>query len=974
MKKTTTLLIFALLLAHNLIYGQKHMLIDHLNSRYNIDVTKNFSSEPRLPYFENTLKPDDPTISSWVKSGGGSLFQPNTSVISNVQTNAPASLLLNLPTNDGKRTVSLQLVRVNVFGDGFNVVDSENNEVRFNTKDEVHYQGIIKGNENSIAAVSFFKDGSISGMVSGGGLDLSIGKMKNSNLHVVYDQKFVMPTLNTGCNVSESRAGSDKAIDWSEISATPASGSCKVLGIYFELDNDMFTKKGSNIQNTASYMSGIFNQVKLLYANEGVEMEISRIKVWNTPDPYVSYTDTEPLVEKFQENLNGDYPGHVANFISGRIGTLGGGIAYDIPLQLCTKANQVVVSAINDSYSNVPTYSWTVSVITHEMGHILGSRHTHWCGWSGGPIDGCAGYAETDSLGNSCSVGPIPSGGGTIMSYCHTVSAGINFNLGFGLQPGNIIRAKIAAASCITTNGVTGVPTGLSNVSIVGNDATVQWDLVSGANYYQIEFKESTSDIWIYAGQSTSNTFSFSSLNLGKTYNWRVKTSCSNYSSVSSFVVPANFLKISSPLPFTTICKNSYISLNYEASGFMAGNLIVAELSDASGSFTSPIVVGSVISNTSGVMSISVPSGVPDGAGYRLRLKTNLPVSISLLTVSFSISNESPTNFVSFNAGNPSDNSFRVWVSADQPSVAHYVVLINSGSMAIPTTTQILNGKDGNGSTAMKSGSLLLVTANQEYHKIVDGLPSGMSLIVFFTLDNASACQKPIAATFISTTGSAGVPSSCVPSLNCTDNDFINNFTVSGLGINITSSGCSSGGYADRMNNVYFAQKNTNYSFNLTTGSYTQYINIWIDKNMNGVFEASEIAYSSGNTKYSSLSNIITVPNATGVMKMRVLSSYSYYNPANPCLSGTWGEAEDFILYVSGSIPCPNSTALISPTHDVTSGIGKIYRGLDITGSNKITGYSASEYYGVKSITLNPGFTAEQGTLFTAKIDSNCGN
>ncbi|MBK9736740.1 MAG: hypothetical protein IPO92_17980 [Saprospiraceae bacterium] len=38
------------------------------------------------------------------------------------------------------------------------------------------------------------------------------------------------------------------------------------------------------------------------------------------------------------------------------------------------------------------------------------------------------------------------------MSYCHLTSYGINFNLGFGPQPGNLMRQKVEIADCIESN------------------------------------------------------------------------------------------------------------------------------------------------------------------------------------------------------------------------------------------------------------------------------------------------------------------------------------------------------------------------------------------------------------------------------------------------------------------------------------------------------------------------------------------
>jgi hypothetical protein len=136
-----------------------------------------------------------------------------------------------------------------------------------------------------------------------------------------------------------------------------------------------------------------------------------------------------------------------------------GGLAYlDV---LCSRPIAYAYSDIHGSYSSIPTYSWDVEVITHETGHNLGSKHTHWCGWntgsagSCGAIDNCT-TLETVTGCSTCgatysNAAPVTSWKGTVMSYCHLVSRGISLANGFGPLPGNKIRTEVSAASCLST-------------------------------------------------------------------------------------------------------------------------------------------------------------------------------------------------------------------------------------------------------------------------------------------------------------------------------------------------------------------------------------------------------------------------------------------------------------------------------------------------------------------------------------------
>src|SRR5690606_32117937 len=75
----------------------------------------------------------------------------------------------------------------------------------------------------------------------------------------------------------------------------------------------------------------------------------------------------------------------------------------------------------------------------------------HKCGaWANGQgVDSCgpaAGYSEGNCLA------PMPAlGQGTIMSYCDQAGQpGVSFTVGFGTQPGNLIRTNVSGANCAT--------------------------------------------------------------------------------------------------------------------------------------------------------------------------------------------------------------------------------------------------------------------------------------------------------------------------------------------------------------------------------------------------------------------------------------------------------------------------------------------------------------------------------------------
>ena len=834
-------------------------------------------------------------------------IEVNKRVLDSVILAKPDLLTLKVPVGEN-RYMTLNLVKVSL-GE-FKIKNGRGQDVSSSIANGVHYQGTFNNySEASVASISIFNDGTIIGMLSAEGFgNRIIGKSNaTSTSHVIYnvDDLKLSKEFAFQCSTNEQVARGLASENIKELLNSPtANSTCKDVKMYFECDNALYIAKGSTIQGVVQYMTGVLNQVTTIYKNESINMVVSEIKVWDTVDPYASITSTSTLVSAFSNTLNGNFNGDLAHFISGRLNQLGGGIANGIPTKLCVngKKEMCCVSAIETTYQPLPTYSWTVNVITHEMGHILGSRHTHYCGWVGGPIDGCSGFAESDSLGNSCSTGSIPTNGGTTMSYCHQQSVGINMSLGFGPQPGNLLRAKIAAGTCFATGVTTTDPTNLQLVSTTGNAAQVQWDLVSGATYYAVEYRTSGSSAWLFAGTSNVNSITITGLSFNTIYEWRVRTSCSNFTQGTNFATPQAALQISiNPLTPNTLCINSVVSVDYTISGnYNSGNIFSLRLIDNNSNIIATIAT--LTSNVSGSIQGTIASSVPSGT-YKIRLDGSSPLVNSLAsTQSFIISSSVAPATPTLTTNNVTNNTLDLTVISSAGTSTLYYVVLGQGVSA-PTAQQIIDGKAGNGSPAVRFGQITVTTPNVPVAKTILGLMQGTGYDVYGTVNASNNCPSSVTKTTASTTGSP--VTYCLPTMNCAGfGDYIANFKIPLAGLDNTS-GCGAvNGYTYYNANSYDLTSGNQYSFTITTGTaYAQKGYIWIDMNKDGLFDdATELIYNTTSNLFIHNGTFI-IPSSSslqGLTRMRVMVAYS--GKTNSCAaSSNWGEVEDYLVNIGCS-------------------------------------------------------------------------
>ncbi|TRW22769.1 T9SS type A sorting domain-containing protein [Flavobacterium zepuense] len=424
--------------------------------------------------------------------------------LANILASKPQTIELSIPYNN--TVVTMQLYRSYVLAKDFHA--ETNRGIAISYDPGVYYRGIIKGDSSSLASFNFF-NGEMNGVVSSSALNnLVVGKLKrkkNTTDYIIYSDSKLNLLNDFNCLASEASV-SDRAFQKSGLDINDTQSS-KCTKIYFEIDNVLFQANDLSTTNTGNWLTSIFNNIQTLYANDGIDVALKSFMVWTEFDPYFGDTSNDYLDQFFDEYQFSNFDGDIGQLL-GIDGGLGG-LAY--VGGVCSGPYNVSYVDIDYEFEEVPVFSWTIEAMTHEIGHQLGSPHTHACAWNGNntAIDGCgtqAGAGEGD-----CAMGPIPSfSGGTIMSYCHLLNnVGINFANGFGPQPAARILAFVNSSSCLDLECISVCENSISQLlvnNVNASGATVSWDGLG--NDWE------TSVATYSAGLSNWNDTSSSSINL----------------------------------------------------------------------------------------------------------------------------------------------------------------------------------------------------------------------------------------------------------------------------------------------------------------------------------------------------------------------------------------------------------------------------------------------------------------------------
>jgi len=398
------------------------------------------------------------------------ILNVNQNTVQNVYINKPNNIKLTVPVL-AQKSFELILTKVEVLTSDFRFRASNGQNTLYDETPLLFYRGTVKNSPGSSAAITFTND-NVRGVISDRNGNYIIGDTDAANNKTILYNDKELKVTNTLASCGTDAANfvnpgkTDAGQLISQVEKTSKQiGEC--IEIYVECDYSMYASLGYNVTNVRNYVMSLFNEVSVLYANERINILLSEIYVWTTTDPYRSYATSSALLEGFAQRKKNNYNGRLAHLLTRRYLDNGGKAWTDV---LCesyytfqadwnydgfNETHHVgpcaISTVIYDEVVPFSTYSWDVWVVAHEIGHNIGSRHTHACVW------GPNGNQSIDNCGRpegSCAYGPEPINGGTIMSYCNTGYAyeayGVNFNNGFGTEPGNLLRSRIANADCLS--------------------------------------------------------------------------------------------------------------------------------------------------------------------------------------------------------------------------------------------------------------------------------------------------------------------------------------------------------------------------------------------------------------------------------------------------------------------------------------------------------------------------------------------
>ena len=196
-----------------------------------------------------------------------------------------------------------------------------------------------------------------------------------------------------------------------------------------------------------------------------------------------------------------------------------------------------------------------------------------------------------------------------------------------------------------------------------------------------------------------------------------------------------------------TVCAGENMQVTYTVNTrFSTGNTFTAQLSAANGSFASPVIIGSIQSDTSGTINCIIPAAAASGNGYRIRIVSNAPVSTSRESADIVTINRIPGSSYSINGPAQTCTVPQVYAVSNFDAGSSYAWQLSGGGTLTP------NGSSATVSWTSAGTDTLKVTATNNcgtgpaVQLIVQVFAAAPAFTPAITVNN-----RQLTATFVST-------------------------------------------------------------------------------------------------------------------------------------------------------------------------------------------------------------------------------
>lgn len=399
--------------------------------------------------YEKTNNPDE-NFKSLVDDG--IILNMDSEIYRSIFERRDHRVNLTIPISNNQ-TVSVSLEKFDVLSPDAKIVEkSAQGERELDLRNIIlSYKGNIIGVQNSLVSVTFY-NGKIIGLLKSDNDTYVIGALRDengneTNDYILYQESKIKFHRDFKCGSEAFDTPEEVIRRIKEINAAKLDvGLTDLLDAKIAIDVDYVTYGvyGNSVTNASAYALALMSATSAVYVKDmNIKLSVGYLRVWTTPDPYTS-TQGFVLLNQFRDEWvanQGSVERVVAHLVSRRNNLDVAGIAY-LNVLCNTGFGYGLSATLNGNINQLPTYSYDVVVIAHELGHNFGSPHTHNCSWVGGPLDTCA------EIEGGCYFGPLHQTVGTIMSYCDITGGSVIMD--FGDQPEALMRAVAENASCVT--------------------------------------------------------------------------------------------------------------------------------------------------------------------------------------------------------------------------------------------------------------------------------------------------------------------------------------------------------------------------------------------------------------------------------------------------------------------------------------------------------------------------------------------